>query len=90
MHPQLGTVANVFDPSDSDWVVSVRYRDGVVRNRRVTPGRISEQQAIDFALVAERRKIEEVEWMAVRRAGDRTIEPTGPDLFLDRMRRMRT
>jgi hypothetical protein len=89
MNPQLGAVASVFHPSDSDWVVSIRFRDGVIRQRRISPGTITEDQAINYALAAERKSIHAVEWLAARRASDRTIEPSGADLFLERMRRMR-
>lgn len=86
----LGAAANAFHPADSDWVVSIRYRDGVVRQRRISPGTITQDQALSFALASDRRRVEEIEWTATRRASDRTVEPTGADLFLERMRRMRT
>lgn len=89
MIPPIGAAANVFNPSDSDWVVSFRYRDGVERRRRVCPGTVTEQQAIDFALAAEGRAIYEVEWMAARRASDKTLKIDHVDQFIERMRRLK-
>ena len=90
MNPVLGAAANVFHPSDSDWVVSIRFRDGRSVNRRINPGTVTEEQAIGFALAAEQRRIEEVDWMAARRASDRTIQFSGVDEFIERMRRLKT
>jgi len=82
-------VTEVFQPSDSDWVVTIAFRDGVVRSRRISPGRIKEEEAVSFALSAERRRIEEVESIHARRASDVAVVATGVDMFLDRMRRLK-
>lgn len=89
MNPVLGAAADAFHPSDSDWVVSIRFKDGRSVNRRINPGTITEEQAIGFALAAEGQRMDAVEWMAARRASDRTIELSGVDTFIERMRRFR-
>jgi hypothetical protein len=81
-------VAEVFAPSDSDWVITIAYRDGVVRSRRINPGRITEEQAVNFALAADRRTVHEIASVQARRASDVAVVATGADGFLERMRRL--
>ncbi|NDF13236.1 MAG: hypothetical protein EB060_10550 [Proteobacteria bacterium] len=73
MHPHLGSVANVWTPSDSDWIVSITFKDGASINRRICPGTITEEQAIHYALAAHDRKYADVDAWRVRRASDRTV-----------------
>jgi hypothetical protein len=88
MIPHLGQVANVFSPSDSDWVVSIVYSDGTVRHRRMTPGTITEEQAVGYAIAADARPISDAVRIECRRASDRKVEITGADTFIHRMRRI--
>lgn len=89
MSGHLGTLANAFHPADTDWVVSIVYADGTQRNRRINPGTIKEEQAVAFALAADKRAMSDAVSIACRRASDRSIQLSGVDSFLERMRRMR-
>lgn len=89
MNAHLGSLANAFHPSDSDWVVSIVYADGTQRNRRINPGTIREDQAVAFALAADKKTMADTVSVMCRRASDRSIQLTGVDTFLERMRRMK-
>lgn len=82
-------VAEAFEPSDSDWVISILYADGTLRNRRISPGRITEEQAIRFALASDRRPISDAVRIEARRASDRRIVTDSADGFLERLRRIK-
>jgi hypothetical protein len=86
----LRSVAEVFAPSDSDWVVTIVHRNGAVRNRRISPGTVTEEQAVAFALAAERVGMAQIDFARARRASDRSLDLSPADAFLARMRRMRT
>jgi hypothetical protein len=87
MIPNLGAAAKVFSPSDHDWVVTVILRDGTIRNRRISPGTISEESAVAFAIAAEKVRAADVV-VRCRRAGDRSLDISGADAFIERMRRL--
>jgi len=90
MNPILGSAAEAFSPSETDWVVTIVHKNGAVRNRRVSPGRITEEQAIGFALAAEGVGVSQIDFARARRASDRSLDLSPADAFLARMRRLRT
>jgi len=69
----LGQVANAFQPSDTDWLVSFVYKDGRIRTRRISPGIVSEEQAVQYALAAEVARVSDIDSWSIRRVGDRMI-----------------
>lgn len=73
-------------PGDTDWVVSVVQRDGRTWSRRITPGTVSEEAALGFALVSSGTKPHEVDKWSIRRAGDRQIVLDDPFASLLRRR----
>lgn len=89
MSTNLGSVANVFSPSDSDWVVSITFKDGVSVTRRICPGTITEEQAVHYALAAHDRKYSDVDRWSVRRASDRTLVKADQS-FAEFLRRRRS
>ena len=83
-------VIPLFQPSDSDWVVTLVVKTGDVISRRVAPGRVSEEAAVRAAMCASMIDMCNLETYSIRRAEDRslTIETNG-DSFLEMLRRKR-
>ena len=76
-------------PDGSDWLVTVVPRSGPVRNRRISPGTITEDQAVEIALSVERLRRDQLRDLSVRRVGDRRLEvPTAGDPLSDLIRRI--
>jgi hypothetical protein len=72
MYADASQVLSTFQPDGDDWIVSLRFKDGTVETRRLTPGRITERQALSFAINASGRLVEEVEDATLMRAGAQT------------------
>ena len=66
----FGEVVSVMGPSGSDWIVTLHFHDGKVETRRVTPGRVTDEQAFRYALAASGRPFAAVTDAEIRRAGD--------------------
>lgn len=62
----LGVVA----PGREDWIVTLLMRDGTVYNRRITPGNMTDEQALALALRVQRVRPDQVVDASCRRAGD--------------------
>jgi hypothetical protein len=73
MIEQLGNAANCFAPSDSDWVVTLVFKDGRTVNRRINPGTVTEEHAVGFAIASEQARYADIDQWSIRRAGDRKI-----------------
>jgi hypothetical protein len=89
MIPHLGSASEVFEPSDSDWVICIWYADGTVMNRRISPGRITEEQAISYAIASDGKGVKDATRIETRRASDRGVVLSGADSFIDRLRRLK-
>lgn len=81
--------AALFQPDESDWLVTLILRCGTVRTRRVSPGRVSEEQAVKSAVAAERLAPRDIDGWSIRRVGDRRIAAPD-DPFAEMMRRRMT
>lgn len=66
----FGEVLSVMGPSGADWIVTLHFHDGKVETRRVTPGRVTDEQAFRYALAASGRPFAAVKDAEIRRAGD--------------------
>jgi hypothetical protein len=88
MIPHFGQIANAFVPSDSDWMVSITYLDGRVRTRRITPGTVTEEQAVGYALAAEQARMADVDSWSIRRVSDRRVVAPD-DSFAEFLKRRR-
>lgn len=66
---QFASALSIFEPSDSDWVVTVATKDGRVLNRRITPSTMSETEALRLILVSEMIRPETVADAKIQRAG---------------------
>jgi hypothetical protein len=82
MHHAVG----LFGPSESDWLVTLVLRDGAVRTRRVSPGTVSEENAVRFAVLSERLAAKEIDGWSIRRVGDRRVSAPD-DPFAELLRR---
>jgi hypothetical protein len=82
----LGDAANAFQPSDSDWLVSLVFKDGRTVVRRVCPGVVSEEQAVMYAVAAEVAKVSDIDAWSIRRVSDRSIAAPD-DAFQQLLRR---
>ena len=78
---EAAEVIGILGPSDSDWIVTLTTKDGATVTRRVTPGRISEEQAVRFAMNASEILLVNLECFSIRRASDRSLVENG-DQFL--------
>lgn len=80
-----------FGPTDSDWITTIRTRDGRVLNRRISPGgTMSEEAAISFSIRASELHPAEVLDCSARRAGDPALIVSEVDDHFQRlMRRLR-
>lgn len=79
----ISAIASV---SDHDWVVSVMQNDGRNWSRRISPGTVSEEAALGFALASSGVRPHEVDRWSIRRAGDRQIVLDDPFASLLRRR----
>ena len=57
-------------PCGADWIVAIHFKDGTVETRRVTPGRVTDEQAFRYALAASGRPLSMVRDATIRRAQD--------------------
>jgi hypothetical protein len=74
MMRQLGDAANCFVPADSDWIVTLVFKDGRTVHRRINPGTVTEQHAVGYAMASEQARYADVDQWSIRRAGDRQIK----------------
>jgi len=88
MIQHLGAAANAFAPSDSDWIVSITYKDGRTRARRITPGVITEEQAVGYAIAAEGARLCDIDLWSIRRVSDKMIAAPD-DSFAEFLKRRR-
>lgn len=79
-------VLAIGDVGDNDWVISVVQNDGRHWSRRISPGSVSEEAALGFALSASGVRPHEVDRWSIRRAGDRKIVLDDPFAALLRRR----
>lgn len=87
---QFAAVMSVFSPGGDDWIVTVATRDGKVANRRISPGTMSETDALRIALRVERIHPDDVADAGVRRVGDRGgVIATADDPFARLVERLR-
>lgn len=63
----------LFGPSDSDWITTIRTRDGRVLNRRICPGRMDEADAVRVSIHASELAPSDIIDVSARRAGDATV-----------------
>lgn len=86
IHPQVG---DLYSPSDTDWIVTIRTKDGGVSSRRITPGSMDEARALRVAMCANGMSGLEVASWSIRRAGDREVVADEVEDAFARIRRMR-
>jgi hypothetical protein len=67
-------VVGLFTPDADDWVVALHFRDGTVETRRVSPGRLTERQALGYAIAASGRLVAEVSDARLTRVGNASSE----------------
>jgi hypothetical protein len=65
----LASAMAIFAPSVDDYIVTIATRDGRVRNRRVSPGSISEAKALHCAMLAEKVHAVDIADASIRRIG---------------------
>jgi len=70
--------ASVIVPSGDDWLVTVCLRNRRVWTRRVSPGTMTEDEAIRTALLAQGVRKTDVADCSVRRVGDQRRLEVGP------------
>lgn len=79
-------------PDGNDWTVTVAQKDGIVWTRRVSPGNISESEALRVALLSQRTKPDEVADATIRKVGSVQSVVSGVDAddpFVRLVERMR-
>lgn len=86
MHPAV----SVFGPDESDWLVTLVLKTGASQTRRITPGKVGEEQALQFALAVAGVSPREVDAWSIRRVGDRRLAPPDDPFAQMLKRRMRT
>jgi len=72
----LASAMAIFAPSGDDYIVTIATRDGRVRNRRVSPGSISEAKALHCAMLAEKVHAEDIADASIRRIGSSPVLET--------------
>lgn len=83
-------VIGILGPSDSDWIVTLVTKDGRVVTRRMTPGRISEEQAVRFAMNASEILLSNLDYFTVRRASDRSLVENGDQFLAELWKKRKT
>lgn len=87
---QFAAAMAIFAPSSDDWIVTIATRAGKVANRRISPGTMSETEALRIALRVERIHPDDVADAGVRRVGDRGgVVATVDDPFARLVERLR-
>jgi hypothetical protein len=79
-------------PDGDDWIVTIAQIDGRVWTRRVSPGNISEREALRIALVSNGTRPENVADATIRRVGSVQSVVAGVDAddpFVRLVERMR-
>jgi hypothetical protein len=66
----FGEIVASMGPCGADWIVAIHFKDGTVETRRVTPGRVTDEQAFRYALAASGRPLSMVRDATIRRAQD--------------------
>ena len=84
-------VISLFSPTASDWITTIRTKDGRLINRRICPGnQMSEQDAISMSIRVSGLSSSEVIDCSARRAGDPALIVSETDDHFQRlMRRLR-
>ena len=82
-------IGGLYSPGASDWIVTIRTKDGGVSSRRITPGSMDEARALCVALSANGMSGNEVASWSIRRAGDREVVADEVEDAFARIRRMR-
>lgn len=82
-------IGGLYSPGGSDWIVTIRTKDGGVSSRRITPGSMDEARALRVALSANGMSGNEVASWSIRRAGDREVVADEVEDAFARIRRMR-
>ena len=85
---QLNKLVNggIVTPNGSDWRISIKFIDGNSRTIRISPGRLSEEQAIDkaklHARIFDETVVDKIEARRVERSvqivSNATIQKTTP------------
>lgn len=65
----LGKFGTLISPNGDDWIVTIAERSGIVWTRRITPGTMSETEALRVSLLAHGTRPEAVADATIRRAG---------------------
>jgi len=65
----LGKAGTLISPNGDDWIVTIAERSGIVWTRRITPGAMTETEALRVALLAQGTKPDSVADATIRRAG---------------------
>lgn len=72
----LASAMAIFAPSGDDYIVTIATRDGRIRNRRVSPGSITEAKALHCAMLAEKLHAADVSDASIRRIGSSPVLET--------------
>lgn len=83
----LSSVARVITPGADDWIVTLCLHSGAVVNRRVTPGRIAEVQAVRAAMQSQSVRPCHVADVIIRRAGEEKKIVVETDEFQELLKR---
>lgn len=66
---QLAKAMTVFAPNGDDWLVTVALRNRKVFTRRISPGTMSEQDAVSMAVRIGRFRQDDISDIVARRVG---------------------
>lgn len=66
---QLAKAMTVFSPNGDDWLVSVALRNRRVVTRRISPGNMTEQEAVAIAVRIGRFRQDDIADIVARRVG---------------------
>jgi hypothetical protein len=84
------SVISLFSPSDSDWVTTIRTRDGRVLNQRISPGSMTEDEAMRMSVRTAGLAHADVLDCFARRVGDSSVVSSQVEDHFERlMRRLR-
>lgn len=74
-------VIPLFQPSDTDWIVTLVTKQGRTISRRISGGRLEEEVAVRIAMNASEISLADLDSYMIRRASDRSLVVNG-DEFL--------
>ncbi len=87
----MSSLLGVVSPNADDWIVTLLMRDGVVYNRRITPGNMTDEQALALAIRVQRIRPDQIVDAMCRRVGDtpKVVAESQEDEFRKLVQRMR-